>query len=129
MFEGSCLCGAVAYEVEGDPEPMGHCHCRTCRKAHSAAFSTVMAVPEARFTWQRGEDKLSVYESSPGKKRFFCKICGSHLIARRDDVVLIRAGSIDTPLDKKPKVHIWRSDGASWYDPSDKLPEFPEGVK
>jgi hypothetical protein len=22
--------------------------------------------------------------------------------------------------------HIWRSDGASWYDPNELLPEFPE---
>jgi hypothetical protein len=26
-------------------------------------------------------------------------------------------------------VHIWRSDGASWYDPKDELPEWPQGTR
>ena len=130
MFEGSCLCKAVQYEVSCEPQPMGHCHCETCRKAHGAAFSTVMGVPNESFRWTKGEDQLSGYESSPAKVRYFCRHCGSQLIANRDttDYVLIRVGSIDTPLTERPKVHFWCSDGASWYDPSEQLPVLPEGV-
>lgn len=109
---------------------MGHCHCHTCRKAHSAAFSTVMSVPRAVFSWRQGEDQLSSYESSPGKKRFFCSGCGSQLIASREatDYVLIRVGSIDSVIKQRPKVHFWCSDGASWYDPEEELPILPKGV-
>lgn len=130
MFEGSCLCGSVKYSVECDPQPMGHCHCRTCRKAHSAAFSTVMSVPNESFNWTQGEDHLSGYESSPGKIRTFCKNCGSQLVANREatDYVLIRVGSIDTEISERPQVHFWCSDGASWYDPKDKLPILPKAV-
>ncbi|MCR9278321.1 MAG: GFA family protein [Pseudomonadaceae bacterium] len=130
MFEGSCLCGQVKYEVDCEPQPMGHCHCHTCRKAHSAAFSTVMSVPRAVFSWRQGEDQLSSYESSPGKKRFFCSGCGSQLIASREatDYVLIRVGSIDSVIKQRPKVHFWCSDGASWYDPEEELPILPKGV-
>lgn len=130
MFEGSCLCGAVGYRVDCEPQPMGHCHCQTCRKAHSAAFSTVMSVPEVHFNWVQGEASLSRYESSPGKFRHFCKVCGSQLIANRPatDYVLVRAGSIDTKLNYAPKVHFWCSDGASWYDPNERLPVLSEGV-
>lgn len=130
VFEGSCLCGAVAYQVDCEPQPFGHCHCRTCRKAHSAAFSTVMGVPKETFSWTKGEQKLSGYESSPGKTRYFCGDCGSQLIASREetDYVLIRVGSVDTELDVKPQAHIWCSDGASWYDPKDKIPMLSEGA-
>lgn len=128
MIEGSCLCGAVKYAVDSEPQPMGHCHCRTCRKAHSAAFSTVMAVSHSVFSWVQGERELNSFESSPGKKRYFCRVCGSHLVAQRDDRILLRAGSIDTPIAEKPKVHIWRSDAAAWYDPKDQLPELPQGI-
>lgn len=130
MFEGSCLCTSVKYSVDCDPQPMGHCHCHTCRKAHSAAFSTVMSVPKAVFKWVQGENHLSQYESSPGKMRFFCRNCGSQLIASREktDYVLIRVGSIDTKISARPQVHFWCSDGAAWYDPNVKLPLLPKGV-
>ena len=130
MFKGSCLCGAVAYTVTCEPQVFGHCHCRTCRKAHSAAFSTVMSVPRESFRWDQGEDKLSSFESSPGKSRFFCSNCGSQMIANREatEYVLIRVGSIDTELKDRPKGHIWRSDGASWYDPEEALPQLPKGA-
>ena len=130
MFEGSCLCGQVRYAVSCDPQPFGHCHCRTCRKAHSAAFSTVMGVPKESFDWVAGEALLSSYESSPGKLRFFCSNCGSQLIASREsnDYVNLRVGSIDTDIKERPQVHFWCSDGADWYDPNQKLPILEQGV-
>ena len=130
MIEGSCLCGQIKYQVDAGPAPMGHCHCRACRKAHASAFSTVMGVPKAAFSWVQGEGLLASFESSPGKQRYFCSVCGSHLVAMvaGRDVALLRVGSIDTELSEKPKVHIWRSEGASWYDPKNQLPELPEGL-
>ncbi len=129
MLEGSCLCGKVAYEADTDPQPMAHCHCQTCRKTHGSAFSSVMAVPRESFRLVRGEDLLRAFESSPGKFRRFCSACGSHIMAERtgEPVVLLRLGCLDTKIDEEPKVHIWRSDGATWYDPKGQLPELPEG--
>ena len=60
MLTGSCLCGSVAYEVDADPGPIVHCHCRTCRKTHGSAFSTATNVPRDRFRWISGEDLLRV---------------------------------------------------------------------
>ncbi len=110
MLTGSCLCGAVAYEADAPLERIVHCHCRTCRKTHGAAFSSVTAVPRASFRWVRGENLLAAIESSPGKFRRFCSTCGSHVMAER------------------PEVHIWRSDAAPWYDPKRQAPERPEGL-
>jgi hypothetical protein len=131
MLSGSCLCGAVAYEVDGDAEPIAHCHCATCRKAHGTAFSSVMAVPSERFRWTKGADALTRYESSPGKYRSFCKTCGSHIVAERPALkrILLRLGCLDTPIQDRPKAHIWRSEGATWYDPKDMLPELAQGVQ
>ena len=36
---GSCLCGEVAYEVEGALEHTHHCHCTYCRKSHGTPFA------------------------------------------------------------------------------------------
>ncbi|MFN3235830.1 MAG: GFA family protein [Pseudomonadales bacterium] len=129
-MKGSCLCGTVTYSIDCEPQSYGHCHCHTCRKAHSAAFSTVMGVPKTAFQWESGEDQLRGYESSPGKTRYFCSNCGSQLIASREenDYVNLRVGSLDTEISTRPQVHFWCSDGANWYDPREKLPILPKGV-
>ena len=88
-------------------------------------------MPREKFRWVRGEDVLGGFESSPGKIRHFCKLCGSHIMAERvgQPNVLLRLGCLDTSVSDTPKMHIWRSDGASWYDPKLQLPELPEGVQ
>jgi len=119
----------VAYEVDAPAGPIIHCHCETCRKTHGAAFSSITNVPRATFRWTRGEELLSAFESSPGKTRRFCSRCGSHIMSERLNAttVVLRMGCLDTPITDKPKAHIWRSDGASWFDPKDQVPEFPKG--
>jgi len=130
MLTGSCLCGAVAYEVDAETGPIVHCHCETCRKAHGSAFSSVSSVPRSAFRWARGEDVLRGSESSSGKTRHFCTRCGSQIMAERagQPNVLLRLGCLDTPVSDTPKMHFWRSNGASWYDPKLQLPELPEGA-
>jgi hypothetical protein len=130
MLTGSCLCGGIAYEADAPLERIVHCHCRTCRKTHGAAFSSVTAVPRENFRWVRGRELLGAFESSPGKFRRFCTRCGSHLMAERtaQPVVLLRLGCLDTKVADRPQVHIWRSDAASWYDPKAQFPEKQEGL-
>ena len=130
MLNGSCRCGAVAYEADATIQRIIHCHCHTCRKTHGTAFSSVTAVPREKFRWLRGEDVLGASESSPGKFRRFCTHCGSHVMAERTSQpeVLLRLGCLDTPVSGLPQVHIWRSDAAPWYDPKLAFPETPEGL-
>ena len=127
---GSCLCGAVRYEIDGLDMPVGHCHCATCRKAHASAFTTTAGVLREHFRWMAGEELLRDYESSPGKLRWFCSNCGSQLMAERTerDAIMLRLGCLDTPVPGGRQWHIWRSDGASWYDPSAEFDELPEGA-
>lgn len=129
MLTGSCLCGGVAYEVDAALGPIVHCHCETCRKAHGAAFSSLASVPKSKFRWTKGQERLSKFESSPGKMRWFCSQCGSHLMAERadKDAVMLRLGCLDTTVASNAIAHIWRSDAASWYDPRIELPELLEG--
>ncbi|MEC8146940.1 MAG: hypothetical protein VX086_00125 [Pseudomonadota bacterium] len=30
-FNAECFCGEVRLKIEGTPEPMGYCHCDSCR--------------------------------------------------------------------------------------------------
>jgi len=49
------------------------------------------------FRWLKGEEKLSAFESSPGKLRYFCSVCGSHLVAERvsQPHVIVRVATLD----------------------------------
>lgn len=82
-MRGSCLYGQVVYSVEKLNSAPRHCSCNTCRKAHASAINTSASVKRAEFQWLEGESLLSSFESSAGKRRYFCSVCGSQLIAYR----------------------------------------------
>jgi len=129
MYAGSCLCGRVRYEIEGDLGEFGHCHCRSCQKASGSAYAANAPVRRADFHLRSGEAELREFESSPGKLRVFCGRCGSPLYAylrASDDILRIRLGTLDTPFEAQPKAHTWVSQRAPWEAMEDKLPRFPE---
>jgi ADP-ribosyl-[dinitrogen reductase] hydrolase len=126
-LQGSCLCQAVRYEVDGLDMPIGHCHCRTCRKAHAAAFASTAGVMREHFRWLSGEEKLSSFESSPGKLRHFCSVCGSHLLAERPGQphVILRVATLDDDPGSVPHVQIWTSHAVPWLANED-VEAWPE---
>lgn len=117
-MKGSCACGAIEYEIDSIDMPIGHCHCRTCRKSHAAAFATTAGVMREHFRWLQGQEKLSSYESSPGKLRYFCSACGSHLIAERPQhpIVIVRIATLDEDPGAVPEHHIWVSHDVPWLE-------------
>ena len=77
-------------------------------------------------------ESVAEFESSPGKKRYFCRACGSPLWSRREsdpDIIRIRLGLLDSDPGRKPLAHIWVSDKAPWYDITDDLPQAQQGVE
>ena len=116
MITGSCLCGNVKYKISGEVGDIVHCHCKTCRKAHSSAFSSVAAVEDVDFELS-GSEHLKSFESSKGKNRYFCSNCGTQIYAKRDNTqhVILRLGSLDDDPKSKEKSHIWASQKASWF--------------
>lgn len=127
-LKGSCLCGQVQYEVQELAGPIQHCHCRTCRKAHAAAFNTSVAVRPDHFKWLRGKEQLKMFESSPGRQRCFCGNCGSHLVKKTDgnELLALRLGSLDDDPGQQPRRHIWASHALPWLHPDPDLPSYPE---
>ena len=127
---GSCLCGAVAWEQEGTPDRMGHCHCSRCRKLRGAPFSTQVFSTHERFHWLSGREKVVEYQL-PGALFYgnsFCEDCGSP-VARDVEgapVVLIPAGNLDDDPGIAPQAHIYVASKAPWVEISDDLPCFDE---
>lgn len=128
MIHGSCLCGAVRFQLDGTPQFINHCHCSMCRKAHGAAFGSFLHADSSGFRWLSGEAKVQNYESSPGNMRAFCKTCGSNVPVLEDQGshVIVPAGSIDGDPHARPIVHIHTASKAPWFQITDALPQFPE---
>lgn len=129
MYQGSCLCGGIRYQIEGELAPIQLCHCSQCRKAQGGPFASNIPVAEAAFQLLSGAELLQAFESSPGKQRLFCRRCGSPVFSRNarfPGVLRIRAGSLEGELETRPGLHIYAGSKANWWALLDDLPQYAE---
>jgi hypothetical protein len=129
MVRGSCLCGAIRYEIRGPLGAMSHCHCLMCRKAHGAAFGTYARVQRTDFVLVSGADSMRTYRSSGPVTRTFCGTCGSTLQWITDDrfeEIDIAIGTLDDDPGIWPSQHIFTASKAPWYAITDGLPQRAE---
>lgn len=126
-IKGSCLCGAVSYEIAGVFKVMGNCHCSICRKANGAAYVTWGLIDADQFRWSAGEEFVQGYQSSPGTKRCFCRRCGSALVSTHDGAVgEVAVGTIDGDPGARPSEHIFVASKAIWHEITDELPRHAQ---
>jgi hypothetical protein len=72
---GGCLCGAIRFEIVGEPYASASCHCTICQRAGGSAFLPFAAYETGQVRFTRGE--LQTYRSSAEALRGFCGVCGS----------------------------------------------------
>ncbi len=126
MHKGSCLCGAVSFEVTGTLPPPDACHCTQCRK-QSGHFFASTDVPRAALTIQ-GADNVTWFRSSAKVQRGFCSTCGSSLFFDpidqvKNDWIGVAMGAFDQPTGARLAVHIFVADKGDYYDIGDGLPQ------
>ncbi len=129
LLKGSCLCGSVNYEINGEPTAFYHCHCQRCRKATATGHASNIRVTANGITWTTGEDQLCSYKV-PEAERFrndFCGQCGSPMprFFPQMGMVVLPAGTLDTPVPELPQSRIFYASRASWSC-ADNLPAFDE---
>ena len=128
MIHGSCLCGAIHFELDRDPVWAHHCHCQRCRKSGGGAFASNLFVPLDALRFTQGEDLLQSFKL-PEAERFthvFCIRCGSSMPFRnraRDNVV-VPMGSLDDDPQHPPDAHIFVGSKAPWFTITDSLPRY-----
>jgi len=114
---GSCLCGAVRFEVEGSFERFFLCHCSFCRKDTGSAHAANLFSSTAKLTWLAGENQVTTYElPSTRHAKSFCKTCGSALPRPPTAVatLVVPAGSLESPLTMRPDAHLFVASRADW---------------
>lgn len=129
-IKGSCLCGAVSYECEGEPAIAGNCHCKDCQRASGSAYVPVMFFPESAVTL-RGELKFFEHAGGSGNllQRGFCPNCGSPILSKvgiMPGLLGVRAGTLDDAAHYRPTAGIYVSRKAPWDQLLPGIAAFPE---
>lgn len=74
-YKGSCHCGNIAFEVEGDLTQVVDCNCSICAKMGSLHWF----VPRDSLRLLTPESKLATYTfGTQTIKHHFCPTCGIH---------------------------------------------------
>jgi hypothetical protein len=82
VYKGSCHCGAVAFEAEGDLKQVMECNCSIC----SRKGSLLWFIPRDKFRLLTPEDKLTTYAFNKHViNHRFCSTCGIHPFAEGTD--------------------------------------------
>ena len=113
--QGSCLCGAVRFEVQGDFERFYLCHCSRCRKDTGSAHAANLFGPAVALTWLAGQQNVTTY-TVPGARhaKAFCATCGSAMPRPMGAGFVVPAGSLDSALVMRPTAHIFVASRAAW---------------
>jgi hypothetical protein len=121
--KGGCLCGNVRYEVTNSPLWVGVCHCINCQKQSGSSFSLVAAFCRDDVT-VTGVLKTFVDVAASANEvwRKFCPDCGSPVLtdnaaAVEDNVIFVKAGTMDNTDGLAPTMHFWTKSKQEWYSP------------
>jgi hypothetical protein len=78
-YQGGCFCGAVQFQVSGEPAAMGYCHCESCRHWSAGPVNAFTLWKPEALQVTRGAENIGTYSKTPRSDRKWCKKCGGHL--------------------------------------------------
>ena len=124
-YSGSCLCGGIRFEIDGEFERFYLCHCEYCRKDTGSAHAANLFSSSAALKWISGADKVQHFNlPSTRHSRSFCGTCGSALpmVQMGGKLIVVPAGSLDTDVPIKPDAHIFVASRAGWDEELENVP-------
>ena len=131
-FTGGCLCGAVRYEVTGEPVRVAHCHCDACRRATGSAFATNVFIEEDKLNVLQGSTSTYQHTADSGSKmtKEYCAGCGSQLFgfgSGSPGIKNVKIGTIDNVGDIRPQIEVFTSKSLPYTPPLDFTKKFEKG--
>lgn len=126
---GGCLCGAIRYQVSGEPSVAGACYCRDCQYISGGAPAYGLMVLKGQVRVTQGNPKVFWTQADSGNSvaRHFCPDCGTPLFSENSanpEYLPIKAGSLDDPSSFKCQAHIWTASAQPWHHLDPALPRF-----
>ena len=116
-LQGSCLCGAVRFEVTEPFVSVSACHCTSCKKISGGTGTVSGRARTETIRILSGEEVLRTYQPAEGMAKTFCSSCGSNLFGGgwpESEHASVRLSAIDSPFDTKPQAHIYVRSVAPW---------------
>ncbi|MGJ8528122.1 GFA family protein [Maritalea sp.] len=117
-YSGKCLCGAVTYQVDGQPVVVAQCHCDECRRLSGTGHTIGAMFPIAAVTMN---GKLNEFRYQSDKEsavtKSFCGKCGSPIFgtnSRTPDHLTLSLGSMDDATELDVQVVIFERDKKHW---------------
>jgi hypothetical protein len=115
---GSCVCGAVRFEIDVPAVWSWHDHSAASRHAQGCAYATYVGSWKSRFRLLDGAQHISRYEDAErGTARSFCTRCGAPLFyerARSPKIVNIPRALFSERTGREPRYHMNLSEQADW---------------
>ncbi len=78
QIKGSCFCGAVEFEVNGEPTVMVYCHCKDCQAWSAGPINSASLWSPELLEVTKGQEYIETYNKTEDSCRKFCKKCGGH---------------------------------------------------
>jgi hypothetical protein len=127
-LHGSCLCGAISFEVRAPFELARYCHCHRCQ--HRTGTSSSANARVAREAVEiSGAEHIRSWAPADGAAKHYCGECGGHVFTGPLDAqkIVIRLGAVDGDPGIRPEYRQWVSSAVAWEEiPDDGLPRYPE---
>ena len=116
MNRGSCLCGAVRFEVTGRTTDIGMCHCTKCRKVSGVASNATLVVGRDGLHFVSGEDHIARFALPDGWGVWRCGTCGSPvpMLHPEGGGYFVPAGLLEGDPGVRVAGHIWVDSKAPW---------------
>src|SRR5262245_58313341 len=124
-MEGGCQCASLRYQVEGEALTLAACHCTECQRQSGSAFGMSLLIRSKDLRLLTGETRaFSVLcDSGRTKSCVFCPGCGTRIYHQVvDDVLSIKAGTLDDTSWLNPAAHYWTKRKQPWI-------VIPRGVR
>ena len=128
-YSGSCACGSVTFQIQGDALAVRQCWCGHCQKlATGGPTHNVVFMADHIAVTGAVASNAHVADSGNELTWFFCAGCGTQLFGRSSewpDMRVVRLGSIDQPHKLEPTMAIWTSGAPNWarFDPA--MEQYP----
>jgi len=125
MKTGGCQCGAIRFELSGEPVTVYACHCLECRKQSASAFgiSTIYSRADLHVTLGKPKQWNRPTDSGGTMTCWFCEVCGSRLWHEGGGSISVKGGALDETLE--PRSHIWTAHKLPWVILPDGIETWP----